>query len=257
MPLRYPSPPPLTSDSPSEPPQNNTRKDHAHHALAAHGNYRNYYFHRAASIPDARLSLLSPFGDPGELFQDRAILDLGCNVGKLTIECITHLGASRVVGIDLDDVLIERAKERWREASRSFAGVGEDCVFVCQDFMAPHFWSSFTSLHGEFDTILLLSITKWLHLHHGDEGLVSLFRDLFKLLPEGGTLVVEPQEWANYKRAVSKNPSLKPVYRVLEMRPNFENELRDVGFRLENVIEREEGGFSRPLMLWTKLVNTL
>jgi 7SK snRNA methylphosphate capping enzyme len=249
MPLRYPSPPPLTSESSSEPPLNNTRKDHVHHALAAHGNYRNYYFHRAASIPDARLSLLFPHRD---LFQDHAILDLGCNAGKLTIECITHLGAARAVGIDLDDVLIKRAEEGWRKALQSFEGVEEDCVFLCADFMAPDFWSSFTSRHGEFDTILLLSITKWLHLHHGDEGLVSLFRDLFKLLPEGGTLVVEPQEWANYKRAVSKNPSLKPVYKGLKMRPNFEGELKDVGFRFEKVIEREEGGFSRPLMLWTK-----
>lgn len=255
---------PLPLGEAGQPLLNNTRKDHIHHALASYGNYRNYYFHRAAAVPDARLSLL-----PLELIQDAEILDLGCNAGKLTIECVTHLGASRAVGVDLDAVLIERAREGWSEARRSFAAAEEDVVFECVDFMGNGIWEGCKESSGEsegpgsctskgmFDVILLLSITKWLHLHHGDAGLMRLFRDLFNLLPEGGTLVVEPQEWANYKRAVSKNKALRDVYHGLKMRPNFQDELRDVGFTLEQVVEREEGGFSRPLMLWRKPVNTL
>ena len=45
----------------------NNRKDRQHHALAKYGNYRNYYFHRTATIPDARLSLL-----PRDLFQHKS-----------------------------------------------------------------------------------------------------------------------------------------------------------------------------------------
>lgn len=96
------------------------------------------------------------------------------------------------------------------------------------------------------------SITKWLHLHHGDAGLLRLFQSLFDFLPSSGTLVVEPQEWENYKKAVGKNKLLRPVFRSLEMRPDFEEELTGVGFRLVEKIEREEGGFSRPLMVWRK-----
>lgn len=187
-------------------------------------------------------------------------MDLGCNAGKLTIECVTHFGARRAVGIDLDDVLIERAKEEWREARRNnFASAADDDVsFLCNDFMQEGYWNAFRRDYGTgtFDVILLLSITKWLHLQHGDAGLMLLFLSLFDLLPEGGMLVIEPQEWANYRRAVSKNKALRPVFKGLELRPNFENELTGVGFVLEKVIEREEGGFSRPLMLWRKPVNT-
>jgi 7SK snRNA methylphosphate capping enzyme len=224
------------------------RKNRQHHALARYGNYRNYYFHRTATVPDDRLSLL-----PRDFFQGKAVLDLGCNGGKLTIETCEYLGATRALGIDIDDVLIEKAKDECVKA----LGDGKDstwvCTFVCTDFMQTGYWDTFTSRQGTFDTILLLSITKWLHLHHGDLGLISLFRNLFQILPSGGTLVIEPQEWQNYKRAVSKNTSLRPVFKELKMRPNFEAELAEVGFTLSIVIAREEGGFSRPLMIWRKL----
>lgn len=225
----------------------NNRKDRQHHALAAYGNYRNYYFHRATAVPDPRLSLLPP-----EIFLQKSVLDLGCNAGKLTVEACTHLGASNALGIDLDDVLIGRARDQYATVCSKMSVNTTSCDFSCEDFMNSEYWDAFTMKHGTYDTILLLSITKWLHLHHGDAGLVELFRNLFEVLPLGGTLVVEPQEWLNYKRAVSKNTALRPMYRGLRLRPNFEDPLNCAGFTLSKVIEREEGGFSRPLMIWTK-----
>jgi 7SK snRNA methylphosphate capping enzyme len=225
----------------------NNRKDRQHHALAKYGNYRNYYFHRTATVPDDRLSLL-----PRDLFQNKAVLDLGCNAGKLTIETCKYLGATNALGIDLDDVLIKMAEEAYVKAYDVETEPTGLCQFLCSDFMESGYWDTFSLRQGDFDTILLLSITKWLHLNHGDDGLVSFLRNLFNVLPSGGTLVVEPQEWQNYKRAVSKNAGLRPVFRALKVRPNFETELSDIGFTLSAVIEREEGGFSRPLMIWKK-----
>ena len=225
----------------------NNRKDRQHHALAKYGNYRNYYFHRTATIPDARLSLL-----PRDLFQHKAVLDLGCNAGKLTIETCKYLGASNALGIDLDSVLIKRAEEEFRKVCDEQCKPAASCKFLCDDFMEVGYWDEFSLRQGTYDTVLLLSITKWLHLNHGDGGLIALFKNLFKILPSGGTLVVEPQEWQNYKRAVSKNTSLRPIFKGLQLKPNFERELTDIGFMLFAVIDREEGGFSRPLMIWKK-----
>lgn len=67
--------------------------------------------------------------------------------------------------------------------------------------------------HSAFDVILLLSITKWLHLHHGDVGLRKLFKRLANALPTGGLLVVEPQERDNYRAAVKKNKDLRPMFK--------------------------------------------
>jgi 7SK snRNA methylphosphate capping enzyme len=190
------------------------------------------------------------------------VLDLGCNAGKLSIESLVHLGAKRVVGLDIDPVLIAQA-----EAARTAAGLADDdrIKFVEADFLPPGYFDSPPAQQllppGErFDTILLLSITKWLHLHAGDTGLLALFHSLAALLAPGGALVVEPQEWANYKAAVKKAKNLKPTFQGIRMRPDFEPYIgteggecgQGAGLVLERKIEREEGGFSRPLCVWRK-----
>lgn len=182
------APPPLDSAAPS---LSNTARDRARHRELRYGNYHNYYAHRAQSIPDARLALL-----PRALFDGKRVLDLGTNAGKLALECVQYLGAISAVGLDIDPELIERATE---------AGAGQNNVaFSCEDFMGEgHSWPTpVDDASKQFDTVLLLSITKWLHLNNGDDAMLHLFRRLYEALPLGGCLVVEPQEQANYRAAV-------------------------------------------------------
>lgn len=52
----------------------------------------------------------------------------------------------------------------------------------------------------EFDVLLVLSLTKWVQLNWGDEGLKRLFRRAYRHLRPGGLLLLEPQPWASYRK---------------------------------------------------------
>lgn len=113
--------------------------------------------------------------------------------------------------------------------------------------------SGLESSDHSFDTITAFSVTKWIHLEHGDEGLLRMFHTVFDSLKPGGLFIVEPQQWTSYKKAQTKR---KWNLGALQRRPDeFPDLLRDIGF-VVTYLGIPEGdipkGFKRPLYLCTK-----
>jgi len=154
-----------------------------------------------------------------------------------------------VLGVDIDEILIEDARRIAKEQ-----GLDRGLRFELGDFMQEGWLEALSEREGQgkFEVVLLFSVTKWLHLHHGDEGMMRLFKSLYSFLPQGGVVVIEPQERENYARAVKKNKDLREVYKTIQFWPPFEVEMSSVGFKLQQRQERVEGGFSRPLLVWRK-----
>ncbi|PHJ26063.1 bicoid-interacting protein bin3 [Cystoisospora suis] len=70
-----------------------------------------------------------------------------------------------------------------------------------------------------FDVVVCFSVTKWIHLHHGDYGILFLFSKLHALVKPGGLLLLEPQDWASYRRARRILPEFKQQLKHISLHP--------------------------------------
>lgn len=100
-----------------------------------------------------------------------------------------------LIGVDLDPILIERARERNPRPDR--------VTFECLDFLSEDCGEMLRRYLAQFDktrfdVVFCFSITMWIHLNHGDDGLEEFLRKVCELAE---MIVVEPQPWRCYRNA--------------------------------------------------------
>uniref|UniRef100_A0A8C5NX72 RNA methyltransferase n=1 Tax=Jaculus jaculus TaxID=51337 RepID=A0A8C5NX72_JACJA len=269
-----------------------------------YGNYCKYYGYRNPSCEDVRLKVLKP-----EWFRGRDVLDLGCNVGHLTLSIACKWGPSRMVGLDIDPWLIHSARQNIRhylseelrlpsqtsegdpgtEGEEGTANVrkrssfpasltatrgpiaapqvpldGADTsvfpnnvVFVTGNYVLDR-EELVEAQSAEYDVVLCLSLTKWVHLNWGDEGLKRMFRRIYRHLRPGGILILEPQPWSSYgKRKTLTETIYKNYYRIQLKPEQFSSYLTspEVGFSSYELVATPHNtskGFQRPVYLFHK-----
>lgn len=166
-----------------------------------HGNFINYYDFNSA--PE-RLNLLPTDVNYWKTSSDPStgpylVLDVGCNAGNFTQLLYEFLVQKKleqnvvVLGIDIDATLIERATQ----ANKYQQNVFYKCcnIMECEDadIVNDHLKSFAKS---QFDVVCCFSITMWIHLNNGDNGLLR-FLDLMTQFSE--ILIIEPQPWKCYQ----------------------------------------------------------
>ncbi|KAH6909659.1 Bicoid-interacting protein 3-domain-containing protein [Coprinopsis sp. MPI-PUGE-AT-0042] len=268
-------------------------------SVPIHGNYHGYYTKRPTGLSEPRLKRL-----PADLFRDAAVLDVGCNEGWVTCEIAQAWGAAKVVGVDIDDSLIQNAWKRRRtlwslqEPLQDLEGPTNSDVptgskrkqplddeKIVSSIQPNYFPASFEhefgplpipphELRGKggkklfphnvvfrtadwleqdivedaegYDVVLALSISKWIHLNAGDDGLKRFFTKVHRVLRKGGTFVLEPQPWDSYAKAKRMSEKLKESAKSLQLRP--------IGFgSVKHLGSGGEGGFDRPIDMYRKL----
>ncbi|XP_011643723.1 probable RNA methyltransferase CG11342 isoform X2 [Pogonomyrmex barbatus] len=128
--------------------------------------------------------------------RERLILDLTYILRDFLEETMSQNQPEiSLIGIDLDPILIERARER---------NPRPDCVtFECLDFLSEDCGEILRGYLARmnktrFDVAFCFSITMWIHLNHGDDGLEAFLRRVCELAE---MIVVEPQPWRCYRNA--------------------------------------------------------
>uniref|UniRef100_A0A8C6K1W8 RNA methyltransferase n=1 Tax=Melopsittacus undulatus TaxID=13146 RepID=A0A8C6K1W8_MELUD len=182
---------------------------------APYGNFPNYSrFHPA----EDRVRLL-PRGLLRSLFPgpERPLLglDVGCNSGELSVALYRHLlglqesqgsldesAAGKDLNLlccDIDPVLIERAQQCSPfPASISFAKLDiMDCS--ARDSCLSSYLRRFG--RSTFDIGFCMSVTMWIHLNHGDRGLLEFLAFLSSMCTY---LLMEPQPWKCYRAAARR-----------------------------------------------------
>ncbi|XP_058797932.1 7SK snRNA methylphosphate capping enzyme-like [Phymastichus coffea] len=258
-----------------------------------YGNYNQYYGYRNHQERDTRLTV---FSQRTELFYQKDVLDVGCNIGHITLSIARDFGATSVTGLDIDKKLIGIARKNIKhyvicaqspaqtddrnhkndtnifptsmlinygpidipgfENPNKHKGFPYNVTFVQGNYVVDDDLLSTNQMH-QFDTILCLSVTKWIHLNFGDAGLKRCFKRMYAQLKPGGVLVLEPQNWSSYTKKKTLTEKIYKNFHAIKLKPPMFTKylLSDVGFLTCEVVSvppHPSKGFRRPIYLYTK-----
>ncbi|XP_050411228.1 probable RNA methyltransferase Y17G7B.18 isoform X2 [Patella vulgata] len=257
-----------------------------------HGNYNRYYGYR--NKPESGEEDIRLLSFKREWFNAKDVLDIGCNVGHVTMTIAKQFLPTRMVGLDIDSNLISTArknikyyidvkKENYIDVSENENMVGlsvpcsanvvaspinsgvlsDTCISFPENlsFKQGNYVlnnsKQLSLVQEEYDTILALSVTKWIHLNNGDTGIKMFFQRIFRHLRPGGRLILEPQPWTSYKKRKNLTLTIQNNFQNIELKPeHFQKYLLDVvGFskcELIDVVHHKSKGFRRPIQMYTK-----
>ncbi|KAF1942810.1 Bin3-domain-containing protein [Clathrospora elynae] len=224
----------------------------------------------ATHVLDPRLNIMSTL-IPG-LFTAKSCLDIGCNAGSVSCQLGFDLDAASVTGVDIDPKLVGQAEKLFAlrasrvqpptsdservvdyfpisavlthgyriepesRSARKTSSASAPSTWPCVSFFSADWVTTNRDITEPYDVILALSVIKWIHLEHHDEGLRIFFAKCASSLKSGGYLIIELQGWNSYEKAVRSNhaPHFEQTFRELKYRPetSFDRLLRDEGLHL-------------------------
>uniref|UniRef100_A0A914VUR5 RNA methyltransferase n=1 Tax=Plectus sambesii TaxID=2011161 RepID=A0A914VUR5_9BILA len=272
-----PTPTTISSDEPTSPLLPN-KTDKKPVDRFRYGNFNRYYGKRLKEKEeDPRFKLINR-----EFIEDKSVLDIGCNVGFLTLKMAKDMAPRRITGVDIDGQLVGIARKNIRHYcddsiemtgkfpasfSRQFGPVSAPPINPTQKF-PNNVWfhqenyvlatdDMLDQVSPLYDTVLALSVTKWVHLNWGDAGLKRFFRRIFRHLFPGGHLILEPQQFSTYRKRSKMTPEMNQHYKAILLKPDqFRDFLvKDVGFvacDAREVTNAHAKGFQRPILVFMK-----
>jgi 7SK snRNA methylphosphate capping enzyme len=218
--------------------------------------YGNFNFHRQhAFYFDPRVDLLCD-----DWFKGKSVLDVGCNAGIFTLSIAKMFGPRRILGVDIDSHLIGAARKNIRQFQDKDLKVTTHCKYVLTTYdfqIVGRFPASFPLKFGavsnpplvtsssfpeniwfkqenyvlqndaelegvieEYDVIIAFSLSKWIHLNFGDEGIKRFFKRVYRQLKPCGRFIFEAQSTRGYRKRASMVPEMEQNYKRIQFWPD-------------------------------------
>lgn len=211
------------------------------------------------------------------LFDGKRVLELGCGDGQFLLEIAKQFRPALLKGVDADPNLIESAARQTRaikDASQeavlaqgvpvdwvplSFRSRGkpryltlstrrDNCGLMTREqqerdaiqitFETENIVTDITKYRLEqFDSLICLSVVKWVHLNWGDAGLTRLLLKFYNSLLIGGRLILDIHSWKSYKRKKRFCQAFEYTFSTLTIKPKgIISRLQHLGFELERIV---------------------
>lgn len=174
---------------------------------------------------------------------------------ELTEALLNHFQAKKVLGIDIDPQLVQTARDKFphRRSQITF----ETCD-ITQNLNVIDTYLGQENILG-FELISCFSVSMWIHLNKGEQGLVQLFQNVHKLC--NNLFLLEPQPWKCYMTAARRMRKLKqPKFEHLDLidqrqdqlLPYMSNLVESAGFEL--ISKLGQTSWDRQILLFKKVV---
>ncbi|KAL6584575.1 hypothetical protein OROMI_003864 [Orobanche minor] len=239
----------LTEESAACNGQKQSSKKRSRKEVAIFGNYENYYGYRVGQDldEDPRLRMMKR-----ELFEGKDCLDIGCNSGLITIAIAKKFGCRSILGVDIDRARIKDAYRTLRKVIRTSMRTETSKIDKSEDVELANGLENNTTetlidekgddsgYPAEGDLLKVvsfqkgnfvqncLSVAKWIHLNWGDDGVITLFWRVWKLLQPGGVFILEPQPWSSYYNNRKVSQTAATNYKNIQICPeDFQDILLD------------------------------
>lgn len=157
----------------------------------------------------------------------------------------------QMLAVDMDPSLIKRAIENYECHNITFKSIDFMNTRSRQELLESYLKSQNTD---KFDIAFCFSVTMWIHINHGDEGLMEFLAVICSI---SHMIVLEPQPWKCYRKAVrrlKRSNEIFPKYEDLHLRSDVEsaiiNKILKCGFQY--VKETLENKWGRKLYVFKK-----
>jgi len=129
-----------------------------------------------------------------------------------------------ILAVDIDSTLIERSTESNRHSGNIFYQTADIQSDHCRQEVIGEFLRCYSA--EKFSVVFINSVTMWIHLNCGDDGLRDFLRYISSIAEY---VLIEPQDWRCYQAAVRRMKKLRcqpfDHFPALEWRKDIDHQI--------------------------------